>query len=177
MNEIELVQGCLKQDRKIQEMLYRHFADEMFSVAMIYTDSYDDSCDIVQQSFIKVFKKIDSFKFESTLHAWIRRIVVNTSLDFLRKKKRELENQTAFISSCEIDTDVIIPEMSAKEILGLIKKLPEKAALVLKLYALEGFAHKEIAEKLEISEGTSKSQLNRARTLLKHIIDEHYGKS
>jgi RNA polymerase sigma factor (sigma-70 family) len=168
----DLVEHCKKHERRYQEILYRRYADEMYSVALIYADSDQDACDIVQESFIKVFKRLDTFKFEAALGSWIRRIIVNTALDHYRKKKRESENTGNYIQTVETEVDDIIPNLSANELLGMMQKLPQKASMVLKLYAIEGYAHKEIAEMLNITEGTSKSQLNRARSLLKSIISQ-----
>ncbi len=120
----------------------------------------------------KVFKRLDTFKFESALGSWIRRIIVNTALDHFRKKKREAENSGNYIQTVETEVDDIIPSLTAGELLNMMQKLPQKASMVLKLYAIEGYAHKEIAEMLNITEGTSKSQLNRARSLLKSLISQ-----
>lgn len=175
ITEDQLVAHCIGQERRYQEVLYRRYADEMYTVALIYSDDDQDACDILQESFIKVFKKLDSFKFECPLKAWIRRIVVNTALDHYRKKKREFEHAQNYIQTVEVEVDDIVPRLSANELLNLLKRLPKKASVVLKLYALEGYGHKEIAEMLKITEGTSKSQLNRARTLLKSLIAELNG--
>jgi RNA polymerase sigma-70 factor (ECF subfamily) len=175
INEQELVAHCVRHERRYQEILYRQYADEMYSVALIYGDSEQDACDIVQESFIKVFKRIDTFKFECPLKAWIRRIIVNTALDHYRKKKREQEHAQTYMQSLEVEVDDIIPQLNANELLLMMQQLPQKAAMVLKLYAIEGYAHKEIADMLHITEGTSKSQLNRARTLLKSLIAELNG--
>jgi RNA polymerase sigma factor (sigma-70 family) len=177
ISEQELVSHCISQERRYQEILYRRYADEMYSVALIYSDSDQDACDIVQESFIKVFKRLDSFKFECPLKAWIRKIIVNTSLDHYRKRKREQEHAQNYIQSVEVEVDDIVPQLNAAELIGMLQRLPKKAAMVLKLYALEGYGHKEIADMLHITEGTSKSQLNRARFLLKSIIAELNGVS
>lgn len=176
MNEKELVQRCLAHDRVAQEQLYRHYADEMYNVALLYTDSEDDACDILQDSFIKVFRKLESFNFECPLRHWIRRVVVNTSLDLYRKKKRERENEAEYHQNVVQEVDDIITTISAQDIVNMVGQLPQKAAMVLKLYILEGHSHKEIADMLGITEGTSKSQLNRARSILKQLIVQHHGR-
>ncbi len=175
ISDNQLIDHCIRQERRYQELLYKRYADEMYSVALIYSDDDQDACDILQVSFIKVFKKLDSFKFECPLKAWIRRIVVNTALDHYRKKKRESEHVQNYIQTVDVEFDDIVPRLSANELLSLLKQLPKKASLVLKLYAIEGYAHKEIANMLKITEGTSKSQLNRARSLLKTLIAELNG--
>lgn len=166
---------CLAQERPAQEQLYRHYADEMYNVSLLYTDSEDDACDILQDSFIKVFRKLSSFNFECPLRHWIRRIVVNTALDLYRKRKRERENEAEYHQTAVYEVDDIITHINAQDIVNMVGKLPSKAAMVLKLYILEGHSHREIADMLHISEGTSKSQLNRARSLLKQLIVEHHG--
>ena len=175
ISDQELVSHCIRHERRYQEILYRTYADEMYSVALIYSDDDQDACDIVQESFIKVFKKIETFKFECTLKSWIRKIIVNTALDHFRRKKREMENVQNYVQSVEIEVDEILPSINATELLGMLQLLPKKAAMVLKLFAIEGYGHKEIADMLQITEGTSKSQLNRARLLLKSIITEYNG--
>lgn len=175
INDKELVSHCIRHERRYQEILYRRYADEMYSVAIIYSDNDQDACDIVQESFIKVFKRLEGFKFECPLKAWIRKIIVNTALDHYRKKKRELEHAQNYMQSLDVEVDDIIPQLNAAELLAMLQQLPKKAAMVLKLFALEGFGHKEIADLLHISEGTSKSQLNRARGLLRNIISEMNG--
>lgn len=166
----ELVKGCLQDKRAFQEALYRKFADEMYAVVMMYAKDSDQAANILQDSFINVFRNLNKFRFESPLGGWIRRIVVNKSIEYFRKEKRKQEviedisaYQTPFL-------DEIIDQINAKEIVRLVNDLPAKAAMILKLYAIEGYKHHEIADMLEISEGTSKSQLNRARFLLKEKL-------
>jgi RNA polymerase sigma-70 factor (ECF subfamily) len=176
ISDNELVVGCISYDRRYQEILYRKYADEMYNVALIYCDTEDEACDVLQESFIKIFRKLDTYKFESSLGSWIRRIIINTALDHYRKRKRESENVQNYIQTQELDIDNIISEINAGDLLSLIKKLPQRASMILKLYAIEGYAHKEIADMLDISEGTSKSQLSRARMLLKNMLAELDGK-
>ena len=175
ITEKELVSRCVQHERRSQEVLYRRYADEMYSVALIYCDNEQDACDVVQESFIKVFRRLDSFKFECPLGAWIRRVIVNTALDHYRKRKREQENASTYTQFVDIEVDEILPSINANELLTMIQDLPQKAAMVLKLYAIEGYGHKEIASIMKITEGTSKSQLNRARGLLKNLIAQYNG--
>ena len=137
---------------------------------MMYSSDSDEAADILQDSFINIFRKLDEFRFESALGAWIRRIVVNKSIEYIRKNKRKKE----FIDELSyVETDKaegVLERINSAEIVRLVNDLPAKAAMILKLYAIEGYQHNEIAQMLEISEGTSKSQLNRARTLLKEKL-------
>lgn len=169
----ELVAACLQGERAAQEKLYRSYADELYNVALIYAKSDEEACDILQEGFVKIFRGLENFHFDSALKTWMRRIVVNTALDFYRKNRREREQQEEYhqqSGSWSSLSDDLLSRIHAKDLVNLVNRLPDKASLVLKLYALEGYAHREIAEKLGISEGTSKSQLSRARELLKALI-------
>lgn len=177
ISEEELIQGCLQDKREFQEALYRKYADQMYGVVMMYAKDTDDAADILQESFIHVFRKMDTFRFESAFGAWVRRIVVNKCIEHFRKKqrKREMEVRDEYMDIDPVKYDGILERISANDIVRLVNDLPSKAAMVLKLYAIEGYKHNEIAEMLEISEGTSKSQLNRARGLLKDKLVELNG--
>lgn len=142
----------------------------MYNVCLTYTDDEDEACDILQEGFIKVFRNVHSFSSDGSLDGWIRRIIVNTALEFYRKKKRNKEVMEVYEYFIEPEIDGILEKMNTDNLIGLVNRLPVKAQMVLKLYAIEGFSHKEIAEQMAISEGTSKSQLNRARVLLKEAI-------
>lgn len=166
ISDEELVKGCLQDKRDFQESLYRKYADQMYSVVMMYAKDSDDAADILQDCFIHVFRKLDTFRFESPLGAWIRRIAINKSIEHFRKNKRKREFIEDFSFQELPKMDGILERIHANEIVRLVNDLPAKAAMVLKLYAIEGYKHQEIAEMLDISEGTSKSQLNRARALL-----------
>lgn len=147
----------------------------MFNVSLTYTDDEDEACDILQEGFIKVFRNIHSFKSDGSLEGWVRRIMVNTALEFYRKRKRQKEVMGVYENFIEPKIDGILEKINMDNLIGLVNQLPSKAQMVLKLYAVEGYSHKEIAEQMEISEGTSKSQLNRARFLLKEAISKQNG--
>ena len=141
----------------------------MFAVCKYYTEDKDEACDFLQEGFITVFRKLDKFKFDGSLEGWVRKIIVNTALQQIRKDKKFEEHydlikieQEDLVVEESLDTNV-----SPGEIIKLVNELPKKAAAILKLYAIEGYTHAEIADILDVSIGTSKSQLNRARTLLK----------
>lgn len=169
--ESELVQACLKNDRAAQETLYRQHASKMFHICLSYTGDRDTAKDILQESFIKVFKSMGEYKPDKSLEGWIRRIVTNTAIDFYRKQKR----LRYFEESYDRTENVSMPanqyvKMNTDNVLQQVKRLPEGARLVFHMFAVEGYSHKEIAGKLNISEGTSKSQFNRARTLLQEWL-------
>ena len=135
---------------------------------MYYARNRDEACDFLQDGYITVFGKLHLFKFEGSLEGWIRRIIVNTALSHIRKNKKTFDLFTSVETLPEhyeedVDLDIIQPKL----IIKLVNELPIKASLVIKLFSIEGYTHQEIADKLDISVGTSKSQLNRARSMLK----------
>ena len=174
ISEEELVRRCIANERQYQELLYRKYADQMYNVCLSYNKNEDEACDILQDGFIKVFRKLEQFNFESSLKGWVRKIIVNTALDHYRKQKRheeKLESYTQVAVRANIGT--VLDQINAQELISLVNELPSRAAVVLKLYAIEGYGHKEIADRLDITEGTSKSQLHRARTLLKQLLSKN----
>ncbi len=172
ISDKELIQHCIKNNRHYQEILYRRYADKMYSVCLTYSENDDDACDILQDGFIKVFRKLHKYSFEGSFEGWIRRIIVNTAIELYRKKKREKEVFMQYHNTISPKNfNEILDKISARELIKLVNKLPFKAGLVLKLFAIEGYSHIEIAKQLGITTGTSKSQLNRARTLLKEYIN------
>jgi RNA polymerase sigma factor (sigma-70 family) len=170
MSDKELIQRCIADERQCQEALYRKYADKMYNVCLTYTKDEDEACDVLQDGFIKVFASLGSYTFNGSFEGWIRKIMVNTALSHYQKKKKETENLSLYKTYIEPSVNTILDIVNAEEIISLVNNLPEKAGLVLKLYAIEGYDHKEIAELMNISEGTSKSQLSRARFLLKEAM-------
>ncbi len=171
----ELIAGALKNKRPYQEALYRKYADTMYRVAWTYAKDEDEASDILQDGFINVFRNLSKYKFEGSFEGWIRRIIINKALEYYRAKRRKEEVIREYSEHQNTSTDDLLSGIQAKEIVALVNKLPEKAALVLKLYAIEGYAHREIADMMGISEGTSKSQLNRARGLLREKLSKLNG--
>lgn len=165
-----LVNGCIKGDRKAQKELFDRFSDKMMVVSMRYSKSDQEAEDILQEAFIKVFDKIQTFRGEGKLEFWIKRIVVNTALNYSRSKLYMFPmvdvSQNEFIP-CK---DFSLTDFHFKDLLKMIQSLPSGCQVIFNLYAIEGYTHKEIADELEISEGTSKSQYSRARGLLQKMI-------
>lgn len=162
----ELIRNCIKQDRKAQELLYHTFSKKMYGVCLGYAKDRDDAKDILQEGFIKVFTNLKNYTTEGNLEGWIRKIIVNTAIDHYRKSTKEhtsvnIENIPEIETSCSV-----LEAMGAKELIVLIHKLPEGARIIFNLYVVEGYTHKEIAEIMNISEGTSKSQFSRGKQLL-----------
>ncbi len=172
VDEKEIIAECCKGNRAFQKQLYDQYAPQMLVVCMRYTNSKEDAEDILQESFIKVFKSIKNFRKESKLAYWIKRIVINTALNHYRKQK----NLYANIDINEVrnvgELSLEIENMHYEELLNLIQQLPDRCRVVFNLFAIEGYTHKEIAEQLEITEGTSKSQYSRARSLLQHKLEQ-----
>jgi len=169
ITEKDLVEGCIADERQYQETLYRKYADKMFTVCLTYSDDEDDACDILQEGFIKVFRNLHKFNFEGSFEGWVRRIIVNTALEHYRKRVKEEENLSVYETYIEPQIEGVLDKINSDELIKL------KAAMVLKLYAIEGYGHKEIAEQLGVTVGTSKSQLNRARFLLKESMSKIHG--
>ncbi|MBO6517837.1 MAG: sigma-70 family RNA polymerase sigma factor [Bacteroidia bacterium] len=166
------VSECKQQNRHAQEKLYKHFYPLLMPVCMSYVTNNDDAVDVYNQAFLKVFKSLDKYSGQGALGGWIRRIVVNTAIDFIRKeKKMALNVPIEDAMDCRIDADVVA-QLTSNEILDLFRFLPPAQRLVLNLYIVEGKTHAEIAEQLDISTGTSKWHLNQGRKLLQEKIYE-----
>jgi RNA polymerase sigma factor (sigma-70 family) len=170
----ELVEACKKGDRRAQESLYRMFSRDMYHLCLSFSGDRDEAKDILQDAFIKIFRSLDSYNFNGSLEGWIRRIVNNTAIDYYRKTKSlsyitdELQDYHQVSAGYHSLPDYV----NTDAVLSCVNKLPEGARLVFNLFAIEGYSHKEIAEQLNISEGTSKSQYNRARGLLQDWIKQ-----
>ncbi len=167
----------MADERPYQELLYRKFAADMYKVALMYSSNNADAADILQESFIKVFKNIHKFRFEGSLRGWIRRTVVHTAINAYNKRQRDHQVVVPMAENGEVDAsiDSIVGQLEANDIIKLVNGLPQKAQQVLKLYAIEGYKHKEIAELLGITEGTSKSQFSRAKKMLQTAINTLHG--
>lgn len=170
MSEKELIERCIARERQYQEVLYRKYANKMYNVCLTYTKDEDEACDVLQDGFIKVFASLGSYTHGGSFEGWIRKIMVNTALTQYQKKRKEAENMSVYKTYVEPAVDNILDAINAEAVIALVNKLPEKAGLVLKLYAIEGYDHQEIADLMGTSVGTSKSQLNRARSLLKEAM-------
>lgn len=170
MSEKELIKGCLKKKRQAQRKLYELYAPNMLAVAARYVKSIPEAEDVLQEAFVKIFEKIDTFKSNSTLGAWIKRIVVNTALNSQRKKIYENPMEEIDDRNYQDDKDLVLSQYSFQELLQMIQSLPSGCQIIFNMYAIEGYGHKEIAQQLEISEGTSKSQYARAKKLLQERL-------
>ena len=171
MSDEELVLRCIRKESQAQEYLFKFFSGRMLGLCARYTDNIEEAEDIMQEGFVKIFQKIESFRNQGSLEGWMKRIMINTALDNFRKNKN-------FRYSIDIDTieytaetnHHVLESIGAKDLLNLIKTMPKGFRTVFNLYAIEGYAHKEIGDMLGISESTSKSQYSRARVYLQKIL-------
>ncbi|MFV0590418.1 MAG: RNA polymerase sigma factor [Draconibacterium sp.] len=160
---------------RAQEKLYRMFASKMFAVCLRYSRDNTEAEDNLQEGFIKVFSSIKSFRHEGSFEGWIRRIMVNVSLEKFRKQQVMYPVEDVSVFENEQYSDEIMDDISAQEILALIRELPPRYRMVFNLYVMEGMNHEEISREMGISKGTSKSNLARAREILKVKVKALHG--
>lgn len=169
-SEEQLVQLCLAGDTRAQYELYNRYVDAMYNTAVRIVSHRTEAEDVLQESFAKVFQQLHTFRSESTIGAWIKRIVVTTALSHLRKNRKAKIVDLGAVSEPGTEQDDIDLPFDAKTIHAAIKKLPEGSRVVFNLFLLEGLQHKEIAEILDITESTSKTQYRRAKQLLREQL-------
>ena len=165
-----LVEDCLSGDAQAQQELYNKYVQAMYNVTVRMVNNSEDASDIIQEVFVKVFRNLSSFQGESTLGAWIKKITVNTTLNFLRKAKKN--NTSSWEDGMDMPMEEAIDESqySMTQIHHAIKQLPERCRVTLTLYLIEGYQHQEIASILGITVSTSKTQYRRGRQLLQQIL-------
>lgn len=171
MNEAQLIKSCRKGDRLGQKELYNRFARKMMGVCYRYVNDTETSADLLQEGFIKVFQNLDSYTGVGSFEGWIRKIMVNTALEYLRKNDvlREAADLDHIAELSQSDCSVV-SSMTADELMKLVQELPPGFRTVFNLFAIEGYSHKEIGDMLDITESTSRSQYTRARQLLQKKI-------
>lgn len=173
----ELIKRCKAGERKACEMLYRQFAAKMLAVCMRYAVDKMEAEDMLQNGFVRVFKKLDDFRGEGSFEGWMRRIMVHASIEYYRKHHKMMQVVDVDDTGYEPAIDPIAAaNLNAQDLMTMIQQLAPGYRMVFNLYALEGYSHKEIAGIMNISEGASKSQLSRARTILKELIAKTDGK-
>lgn len=173
-DEQKLVKECLKQNPLAQKRLYDRFAEQMLGICYRYTKSMNDAEEVLQQGFIKVFHNLHQYRSDGELGGWIRRIMVNTAINYL-KRRPQYQLDLGFEDSSLHPVDDSQPDMrlNMKDLLNLIRQLPAGYQTIFNLHAVEGFTHVEIAKMMGISEGTSRSQYSRARGLLISWLEKH----
>ncbi len=171
MTEEFMLAGCLKNNASAQEALYSRFCPRMLGVCYRFAKNRDDAEDMLQEGFIKVFTQIHQYRNEGALEGWIRRIMVHTCINFLKKNKKFSDSvDIAHAQVLQVREEMIPSIMQAKQVVDCIRLLPVGYRTVLNLYAIEGYSHREIAHILEIEESTSRSQYTRARAMLEDVL-------
>lgn len=179
LSEKELIKGCVKADRAAQKALYDRYCRKMMVVCQRYSKSSQEAEDSLQEGFIKVFASIKSFREEARLETWITRIMINTALNNQRQKLYLLPMVDVTQIELNETEEISLAAFNLSELISMIQSLPDGCRVVFNLFAVEGYSHKEIGDMIGISEGTSKSQYSRARSLLKMKLNLHekkYGK-
>jgi RNA polymerase sigma factor (sigma-70 family) len=173
LTDTELIKGCIREEAHCQKSLFNRYASSLLGVSIRYARTREDAEDILQDSFIKIFKKISQFKAEGSLEGWMKRVVVNTALKkyTLSRYSKELSVEEVRENNDNSFEDApAFNHLTEKDLLALINNLPEGYKIIFNLYAIEGYAHDEIATMLNIKAGTSRSQLVKARNLLQKEI-------
>ena len=167
LSEQDLIKGCIRNDRRMQEVLYKQYCGSMLIICRSYAKNEQDAIEVLQDGFLKIFQQIDRYdSTKASLYTWMRTIMIRTAIDFLRKKnKREVAVEWKDEHDPVIDAEAL-ERMSAQQILSLLQLLPATTRAVFNLYITEGYNHREIGEILSISEGTSKWHLSEARKYL-----------
>ncbi len=173
----DLIKGCLEGNRRDQELLYRRYAGKLYAVCLQYSGNDDEAKDILQEGFIKIFENLHSYKFEGSFEGWMRRITVNTALEKYRSRNNLYKVEDIDqIAETDYEPDTHdCSGLEANDLLGIIRELPPKYRMIFNLYAIEGYSHKEISKMVNISEGTSKSNLSRARIILQRRVGSYTG--
>ncbi|MEO6838986.1 MAG: RNA polymerase sigma factor [Ginsengibacter sp.] len=172
--ESDLIKGCIEGDPQMQRLLYDRFSSMMYAVCLRYAENTEDANDVLQEGFIKVYRSLSKFRAEGSFEGWVRRIFINTSIEHFRKKVK-LYNVSEVPENTVEDNDLsALDVLAAKDIMNIINELSPGYKMVFNMHVIEGYSHKEIAEILGITEGTSKSQLARAKGVLKRILETRF---
>ncbi len=173
VSEIDLIEGCRAGDRKMFELLYSRYCPKMYAVCLRYSGNGDDAQDLLQEGFIKIFKNLEKYRGDGSFEGWMRRIFVNTSIEHYRKKSalyKVVDPEDVVVADKDLN---VLDNLAEGDILKMIQRLSPGYKLVFNMHVIEGYSHKEIGEILGINEGTSKSQLARAKMVLQKMIADH----
>jgi len=171
LSESDLIKGCIEGNSRMQRLLYERFSSMMYAVCLRYSENIEDANDVMQEGFIKVYKSLNKFRSEGSFEGWVRRIFINTSIEHYRKKAK-FYNVTEVSENITEDGELnALDALAVKDLINIINELPPGYKMVFNMHAIEGYSHKEIAGILGITEGTSKSQLARAKGVLKRILE------
>lgn len=183
LSDEQIIHGCKKGKRKAFNMLYQKYSATMLGVCWRYSHTKAEAEDVLQEAFLKVFQKIDTFEGRGSFEGWIKRIMVNTAINYYKSNKKyhfqndfDPDNKMTQIVADEAEEFEIDDSYNTNQLMSMINSLPSGYRMVFNMYVFEGMAHKEIASELEISENTSKSQLSKARRWLRQKIEEKQNK-
>lgn len=170
----KLINGCAKRDRACQQKIYELYYGKMMGVCLRYTGNREEAKDLLHDGFIKVFENIKKFNFSGSFDGWVRRIMINTTIDYFRKNKNVFVKDADEFANLEMEEQEIevLSQLKTEDILKLVQQLSPAYRAVFNMYVIEGLSHKEVAEELGISVGTSKSNLAKAKHNLKKLIEE-----
>ena len=171
-SEQEIVEGCIRNERHFQEILYRQHIVTMMQMCMRYTNDRDKAMEIVNAGFLRVFQKLHTFSFKGSLEGWIRKLVFHAISDYFKKESKYLQF-LVFEEKDDSTPEEAHSELYAKDLLQIVDTLPPSTQAVFRLYAIDGYTHREISKQLKISVGTSKWHLSNARKKLKQLIDQN----
>jgi len=172
MSEKELVKGCIRNDRRFQELLYRRYFAKMMAMCLRHTHDREQAMDIVNNGFLRVFKKLHTFQFKGSLEGWVRRLVYHSISDYFRKNAKYIQH-IVLEEKDNSQPEKAYQNLFFEDILKMVDRLPPATKDVFRLYAIEGYTHKEIAVNLGISEGTSKWHLSNARAKLRSMLEQN----
>ncbi len=176
MGEKELIEGCLSADRRCQEELYLRFSPKMYAVCYRYAGNQNDAEDLLQEGFMRVYRYLGKYRGDGSFEGWIRRIFVNTAIEYYRKKSNLYAVSDHHLPQLQAADISALESLKAEDVMAMVARLASGYRTVFNLYVVEGYSHKEIAEMLGITEGTSKSQLARARYLLQEQMERRESK-
>lgn len=171
-SESDLIKGCIEGDRQMQQSLYNRFSPKMYGVCLRYAGNVEDANDILQEGFIKVFKNLAKFRGEGSFEGWVRRIFINSAIEQYRKKVKLYNVSEVYENTVEDKSLNALDILATKDVMSIVNELSPGYKAVFNLHVVEGYSHNEIAKMLGINEGTSKSQLARAKGVLKKIIEK-----
>lgn len=169
--EKDMILSCQKGERWAQRKLYESLYGKMMIVCMRYARDKEEAKDILNEGFVKVFKNLHKYKVGTSLNSWVRRIMVNTAIDHYRKNTRHRVDDLEYARNEATKEEDAISKCSAKEILAIVQKLPPSYRSVFSLFVVEGYSHREIANKMGITESTSRSNLVKARNKLRKLLE------
>ncbi|MFT5858621.1 MAG: RNA polymerase sigma factor (sigma-70 family) [Flavobacteriaceae bacterium] len=170
INEAKLIEQCLRGKKRSQRKLYDTFSRVIYAISFRYSKNEDDAKDLLQETFVKVFSNLHSYKGEGSFEGWVKRIAVNTAIRHYQKSSKLIDKHDIEVVQESSTEPTVLASISAREITQLISQLPDGYRIVFNMYAIEGYSHKEIGEELGITESSSRSQLTRARRILADLL-------